>query len=200
MAGRHGNKGVVSRILPVEDMPYLEDGTPVDVILNPIGVPSRMNLGQVLETHLGWAAQNLNFHAVTPVFDGADDSSIQDALALQWFHTESTKNQGMEQSNSQDRLIEWLNDKGFEGERLATEAQPGELAKTCLQIWLSDNTELNTTDMDTDSLHEAALEVHRKEKIAPPTLGKFQLYDGRTGEPFDQLITDGYKYLLKLIL
>src|ERR687898_1050257 len=81
MAGRHGNKGVISRILPIEDMPYLPDGQPVDIILNPIGVPSRMNLGQVLETHLGWAAQGLNFHALTPVFDGARDNSVEDALA-----------------------------------------------------------------------------------------------------------------------
>ena len=73
MAGRHGNKGVVARIMPVEDMPYLPDGTPVDIILNPIGVPSRMNLGQVLETHLGWAAGNLGFTVSTPVFDGAHD-------------------------------------------------------------------------------------------------------------------------------
>jgi DNA-directed RNA polymerase subunit beta len=80
MAGRHGNKGVVSRILPIEDMPYLPDGTPVDIILNPIGVPSRMNLGQVLETHLGWAAQRLGFRVATPVFDGAKEEEIRDAL------------------------------------------------------------------------------------------------------------------------
>ena len=85
MAGRHGNKGVVSRILPEEDMPFLEDGTPVDIILNPIGVPSRMNLGQVLESHLGWAARNLNFQALTPVFEGADDDNIEDSLARWWF-------------------------------------------------------------------------------------------------------------------
>ena len=72
MAGRHGNKGVVSRVLPREDMPYLEDGTPIDIILNPIGVPSRMNLGQIMETHLGWAAKILGFKARTPVFDGAN--------------------------------------------------------------------------------------------------------------------------------
>ena len=71
LAGRHGNKGVVAKILPEEDMPYLPDGTPVDIILNPIGVPSRMNLGQILETHLGWAARRLGFNAITPVFDGA---------------------------------------------------------------------------------------------------------------------------------
>ncbi|MCC6703902.1 MAG: DNA-directed RNA polymerase subunit beta [Thermomicrobiales bacterium] len=80
MAGRHGNKGVISRIVPVEDMPYLPDGTSVDIILNPIGVPSRMNLGQVLETHLGWAAQRLNFKVATPVFDGAEESEINDLL------------------------------------------------------------------------------------------------------------------------
>ena len=80
MAGRHGNKGVISRILPIEDMPYLPDGTPVDIILNPIGVPSRMNLGQVLETHLGWAAQRLGYKIATPVFDGAKEDEIRAAL------------------------------------------------------------------------------------------------------------------------
>src|SRR5207245_925788 len=68
MAGRHGNKGVISKVLPEEDMPYLADGTPVDILLNPLGVPSRMNVGQILETHLGWAAQKLGFKALTPVF------------------------------------------------------------------------------------------------------------------------------------
>ncbi|MEA2532099.1 MAG: DNA-directed polymerase subunit beta, partial [Thermomicrobiales bacterium] len=80
MAGRHGNKGVISRILPVEDMPFLPDGQSVDIILNPIGVPSRMNLGQVLETHLGWAAQRLGFRVATPVFDGAKEEEIRTAL------------------------------------------------------------------------------------------------------------------------
>ena len=80
MAGRHGNKGVISRILPVEDMPYLPDGTSVDIILNPIGVPSRMNLGQVLETHLGWAAERLGFKVATPVFDGAKEEEIRHLL------------------------------------------------------------------------------------------------------------------------
>src|SRR5690606_16254955 len=74
MAGRHGNKGVIARILPEEDMPFLDDGTPVDIMLNPLGVPSRMNVGQILETHLGWAAAVLGFQAVTPVFDGAKEA------------------------------------------------------------------------------------------------------------------------------
>ena len=80
MAGRHGNKGVISKILPVEDMPFLEDGTPVQIMLNPLGVPSRMNVGQILETHLGWAGAKLGFRSVTPVFDGASEEDINGAL------------------------------------------------------------------------------------------------------------------------
>ena len=80
MAGRHGNKGVISRILPREDMPHLPDGTPVQILLNPLGVPSRMNVGQILETHLGWAAGSLGFQAVTPVFDGATEENIAASL------------------------------------------------------------------------------------------------------------------------
>ena len=89
MAGRHGNKGVISTILPVEDMPHLEDGTPIDVVLSPIGVPSRMNLGQILETQLGWAANQLGFRAITPVFDGASEEELQDALARAWIVREA---------------------------------------------------------------------------------------------------------------
>ncbi|MHC4935086.1 MAG: DNA-directed RNA polymerase subunit beta, partial [Planctomycetota bacterium] len=80
MAGRHGNKGVISKILPLEDCPFLEDGTPVEVILNPLGVPSRMNLGQILETHLGWAGDKMGYRAVTPIFDGATEPQVRDAL------------------------------------------------------------------------------------------------------------------------
>jgi DNA-directed RNA polymerase subunit beta len=80
MAGRHGNKGVVSRIVPEEDMPYLPDGTPVEIVLNPLGVPSRMNVGQILETHLGWATKALGLHVATPVFDGAREEDIRSML------------------------------------------------------------------------------------------------------------------------
>jgi DNA-directed RNA polymerase subunit beta len=80
MAGRHGNKGVVSKIVPQEDMPFLEDGTPVDIVLNPLGVPSRMNVGQILETHLGWAARALGWQVASPVFDGATEQDINTAL------------------------------------------------------------------------------------------------------------------------
>jgi DNA-directed RNA polymerase subunit beta len=81
MAGRHGNKGVISKVVPVEDMPYLEDGTPIQIILNPLGVPARMNIGQILETHLGWASSRLGFRAVTSVFDGAEEDEIAAELA-----------------------------------------------------------------------------------------------------------------------
>ena len=80
MAGRHGNKGVIAKVLPQEDMPFLPDGTPVDIILNPLGVPSRMNIGQILETHLGWALSVLGYKAATPVFDGATEEQIREAL------------------------------------------------------------------------------------------------------------------------
>ena len=84
MAGRHGNKGVISKVVPVEDMPFLADGTPIDIILSPLGVPGRMNIGQVLETHLGWAASRLGFRAFTPVFDGAGENEIAAELARAW--------------------------------------------------------------------------------------------------------------------
>ena len=84
MAGRHGNKGVVSRIVPEADMPFLEDGTPIEIILNPLGVPARMNIGQILETHLGWAASRLGFSVKTPVFDGATENDIEAELARAW--------------------------------------------------------------------------------------------------------------------
>jgi DNA-directed RNA polymerase subunit beta len=80
MAGRHGNKGVISKVLPIEDMPFLEDGTPVDIILNPLGVPSRMNVGQILETHLGWAASKVGYQAICPVFDGPSEEAIREAM------------------------------------------------------------------------------------------------------------------------
>ena len=116
MAGRHGNKGVIARILPEEDMPYLPDGTPVEIVLNPLGVPSRMNVGQILETHLGWAAHALGLYFATPVFDGATEAEIK----------------------------KWLEEAGL------------------------------------------------------PKGGKTQLFDGMTGEPFEQDVTVGYIYMLKL--
>ena len=111
MAGRHGNKGVVSRVVPVENMPFLADGTPVDIILNPLGVPGRMNIGQVLETHLGWAARQLGFEAVTPVFDGATEYEIEAELARAWLMDEAWRDSGL-------KSWEWLNSMEFDPETI----------------------------------------------------------------------------------
>ncbi len=202
MAGRHGNKGVVSRILPEEDMPFLSDGTPVDIILNPIGVPSRMNLGQVLESHLGWAARGLNFQALTPVFEGADDDHIEDSLARWWFGE-----QAVADSNDSDfngafdtaRIYEWLREQGFDPDAIFDEDQPGKAREACLYLWLRDVAGENPDGLSIDDMHQLALDVHRQRLISPPTFAKFQLYDGRSGEPFDQPVAVGSIYMLKLI-
>jgi DNA-directed RNA polymerase subunit beta len=146
LAGRHGNKGVISRIVAEEDMPFLEDGTPVDVVLNPLGVPSRMNIGQILETHLGWAAAHGVFSEngekngptpiATPVFDGATEAEVDDAL------------------------IEW------------TKQNPKSPIK---------------------------FKVDMKRRPGRRTSGKVRLFNGRTGEPFDQKVTVGFMYILKLL-
>ena len=146
LAGRHGNKGVISRIVAEEDMPFLEDGTPVDVLLNPLGVPSRMNIGQILETHLGWAAAHGVFSEngekngptpiATPVFDGATEAEVDDAL------------------------IEW------------TKQNPKSPIK---------------------------FKVDMKRRPGRRTSGKVRLFNGRTGEPFDQKVTVGFMYILKLL-
>ncbi len=107
IAGRHGNKGVVSTVVPVEDMPFLEDGTPVDMLLSPTGVPGRMNIGQVLEAHLGWAATKLGFRAITPVFDGAKESEIEAELARTWMIEQAWK-------EAEEKAWEWL--EGFDYE------------------------------------------------------------------------------------
>jgi DNA-directed RNA polymerase subunit beta len=141
MAGRHGNKGVIARIVPDEDMPFLGDGTPVDVLLNPLGVPSRMNVGQILETHLGWACGVLGFQAVTPVFDGATEDEIHAVI---------------EEAN------EYVDKRT--ADLAAAKQAPGP----------------------------------REILVKMPRGAKVQLYDGRTGEAFDQKTTVGYMYLLKL--
>ncbi len=210
MAGRHGNKGVVARILPEEDMPYLEDGTPVDIILNPIGVPSRMNLGQVLETHLGRAADQLGFQAKTPVFDGATDAAIEDSLARIWFQEQASADyngnghgvgNGSKGSHISEQQLayRWLEERGCDPNEIFDESRLGIAREACLRLWLENEAGRDTSGMDINQLHEAALDVHRQRLIAPPTFGKFKLFDGRTGEEFDQLVTVGNIYILKLI-
>ena len=142
MAGRHGNKGVVSRILPPEDMPFLEDGTPLDIVLNPLGVPSRMNIGQVLEVHLGMAAKSLGWKIMTPVFDGANEEDIRACFRA-----------------AQENYLEHKDD------------------------------EFTIHTMD-EVINPNALNMSED--------GKFTLYDGRTGDKFDNRVTVGYMYYLKL--
>ena len=203
MAGRHGNKGVVARILPEEDLPFLADGTPVDIILNPIGVPSRMNLGQVLETHLGWAARGLNFRAYTPVFDGARDDSIEDALARVWF----TEQAGAIRFGPTDgsptvdyaKVEGWLAERGYSAQDLFDDQLRGAAQEACLRLWLANVAGEDPKSLTLPEMRQLALKVHRERRIAPPTFGKFELFDGRSGEPFDQLVTVGSIYILKLI-
>jgi DNA-directed RNA polymerase subunit beta len=126
MAGRHGNKGVVSKVVPVEDMPFLEDGTPVDIILNPLGVPGRMNIGQVLEVHLGWAAKRLGYRAVTPVFDGATEAEIEAELARAWIVDQAWK-------ESAGAAWEWIKQQEYDPESIQDDT---EVRRLYLEEWL----------------------------------------------------------------
>jgi DNA-directed RNA polymerase subunit beta len=129
MAGRHGNKGVISKIVPVEDMPYLEDGRSVEIILNPLGVPGRMNIGQVLEIHLGWAADRLGFRAITPVFDGAKEYEIQAELGRAWLIDRAW-------NVITDRAWEWI--KGFDYNPEEIE-DDNEVRRLYVHNWLGEN-------------------------------------------------------------
>ena len=168
MAGRHGNKGVVSRILPPEDMPFLPDGTPLDIVLNPLGVPSRMNIGQVLEVHLGMAARKLGWKVMTPVFDGATEKDITECLTLAGLYRDVLHNENVK---GKPLFEEVINESGNKDIRR-----------------LSDE--------------EVADEAYLKELFEAGKLkivdGKSILYDGRTGEPFDNPVTVGVMYYLKL--
>ena len=128
MAGRHGNKGVVSRVVSMEDMPFLENGTPVDIILNPTGVPGRMNLGQVLETHLGWAASRLGFRAVNPVFDGATEGEIEAEMARAWLVDQAWADIG-------DRAWNWIKEQEYDPTSVTDD---DEVRRLYLEIWLGD--------------------------------------------------------------
>ena len=204
LAGRHGNKGVISKILPEEDMPCLPDGTPVDIILNPIGVPSRMNLGQILETHLGRAADLLGFKARTPVFSGADTVTVEDMLARAWFvqESESTNKIDLDDENIDwDKVSNWLKSKGFKSEKVFsdTPSNKGYATKACLSIWLKNEAGIDTSNMKDADLMQSALDVQVNQGLSAPIFGKTVLRDGKTGEYFDQPVTVGNMYILKLI-
>ncbi len=175
MAGRHGNKGVVSRILPSEDMPFLPDGTPLDIVLNPLGVPSRMNIGQVLEVHLGYAASKLGWKVCTPVFDGAHESDIINAF--------------MDAGICRDIMFNKDNGKFLEplgGKLLVEEVVTEDGRKDIRRL---------DDEVRNDEAALVALAMEDKLKVVD---GKTFLNDGRTGERFDNPVTVGYMYYLKL--
>jgi len=200
LSGRHGNKGVIALIAPVEDMPFLADGTPVDIILNPIGVPSRMNIGQIMETHLGWAAQALGFKVMTPVFDGADDVSIEDALGRAWLAQKAgaIKPNGKKPTILTEVAKKWVNSLGYDGAKVFNEDYPGAAREICLRVWLD---ELNVAHkgLDFHKLEDLAEKVSNETSLPSPITGKAVLRDGRTGESFDQPVTVGNLYMMKLI-
>ena len=165
MAGRHGNKGVVSRILPQEDMPFLPDGTPLDIVLNPLGVPSRMNIGQVLEVHLGYAAKALGWKVATPIFNGANEQDIQECLKMA----------GLAREVGYDEPL---------------------IGK---QLYLAGEGEEEMRALSSEEMADSA-QIREWQKAGKLRLvdGKNWLYDGRTGERFDNPVTVGYVYFLKL--
>ena len=253
MAGRHGNKGVISKVVPVADMPYLPDGTPVDIILNPLGVPARMNVGQILETHLGWAAKLLGLRTVSPVFDGAGEAELEGELARAWLIDTAWQElcqRGIEQFRSEgvpfqeltddeeirdiylrehleigedmdietvlhDRALarhlwlrQWLREKGHDPDRTlayeaeevpaARQAEADDLSrKACLRLWLEKVGE-DVSGVADEDLEQAAIEYAVRSGSPMPISGKSILYDGKTGESFDQPVTVGVIYMLKL--
>ena len=214
MAGRHGNKGVIARILPAEDMPHLEDGTPVDIILNPIGVPSRMNIGQVLETHLGWAARRMGFRAISPVFDGGNPKTIEDALCRVWICEQAkallespnghdadgnSRTNGIGERVDVEKVTKYLGGKGYDAAAVFDDAIVGEAARVGLELWLEQQGKKKVKGKPYLELDKMAEEILLSTGQAAPIYGKQKLYDGRTGDSFDQAITVGYLYMLKLV-
>ncbi len=205
MAGRHGNKGVIAKIVPVEDMPFLPDGTPVDLVLNPIGVPSRMNVGQILETHLGWAAEVLGMKITSPVFDGARESEIEDALARAWLVQrvsdtviDTVTPSILTPEERKLKAVDLLKERGYDADKVFSEMFPGEAKRACLQIWMED-LGAPAGKKSLAELQELAERLSREKGAAFPTSGKIQLFDGRTGDPFDQPVTVGNIYMMKLV-
>ncbi|MFQ5595148.1 MAG: DNA-directed RNA polymerase subunit beta [Anaerolineae bacterium] len=260
MAGRHGNKGVISKVVPIEDMPFLENGRPVDLILNPLGVPHRLNIGQILETHLGWAAHRLGFTALTPVFDGATENEIAGEMARAWMIDQAwsdvveqawewLRERGidteviidddearllyLEEWLDQDEidyttlwndrvyarrmaLQRWLQERGYDPSALLVfedDDRPldekrvanAEAQRIGLKLWLEYNqprAEDFAVDLESletlEEITDACLRISRQTGIPMPTTGKMILYDGKTGEPYDQPVTVGVIYMLKL--
>ncbi|PKO16785.1 DNA-directed RNA polymerase subunit beta [candidate division BRC1 bacterium HGW-BRC1-1] len=199
MAGRHGNKGVVARIMPVQEMPFLADGTPVDIVLNPLGVPSRMNVGQVLETHLGWAAKALGIKMATPVFDGASEMSIKTLLLAAWRRTIEEK--GIDLVDDQGKKVDLRHIPSVETLRTNT--------LKIADLWQKDSDRgrdskgrrkaSGSEPADYWDVWEEWLRVSEAQRLQIVNwTGQALLYDGASGEPFDRPVTVGYLYMMKL--
>jgi DNA-directed RNA polymerase subunit beta len=167
MAGRHGNKGVIARILPDEDMPYLEDGTAVEIVLNPLGVPSRMNVGQILETHLGWAGHELGKKITQFLEENTEAGAVRKYLKQLFKDTAFVDNVTSLDDEMLVKVAKGMKDGVFFGSAVFDGATEGEIKSL---------------------LEQAEL----------PTSGKTTLYDGMTGDKFEQPVTVGYIYMLKL--
>ena len=203
LSGRHGNKGVIARILPVEDMPFLPDGRQVDIILNPIGVPSRMNLGQLLETHLGLSAYNLGFRVATPVFEGPNELDIEGALAKNWLAQKAGAIKFSPEWNSIPLFNlkiaqDWLNAHGYDAEQIFNDSHPDKAKEASFRLWLEDMG-VSSSKLSESELEEMTTKTSSERGCPSPIDGKAILYDGHTGEAFDQPITVGYIYMMKLI-
>ncbi len=268
MAGRHGNKGVISKIVPLADMPFLEDGTPIDIILNPLGVPGRMNIGQILETHLGWAASQLGFRAISPVFDGAAEQEIEADMARAWLMGRAwedvtewawgwLKDNGVDLQTIEDddaarrvfvatwlgddpdyraddavsseiylreKVLEaWLRQVGYEPSELVAmnrdlaksdwEALDGKALEVCYREWLRyaqafkqqqvgaelpEWLQFDPGELAVEDLAQFVQRTSLATGLPVPTIGKMVLYDGRTGEPYDQSVTVGLIHMMKL--
>ena len=179
MAGRHGNKGVVSRVLPVEDMPFLPNGRPLDIVLNPLGVPSRMNIGQVLEIHLSLAAKVLGFNVATPIFDGANENDIMDTLDMANAYANHPFD---DEELAREKADAEANGEEYPADMTTFTAEYKDLLRDDVFQFLSDN------------------RAHRAEWKGVPIGrdGKVRLRDGRTGEYFDSPVTIGFMHYLKL--
>ncbi|MEJ2013067.1 MAG: DNA-directed RNA polymerase subunit beta [Anaerolineales bacterium] len=254
MAGRHGNKGVISKVVPVADMPFLADGTPIDLILNPLGVPGRMNIGQILEAHLGWAADRLGFRSVTPAFDGAKEEEIEAELARAWLVDQAWREVGErawewakaegyyeEEAFADDDEIRriylenWLSEKDFDFDLIATDDRYAKRAaarawlkendfnpdlvmvyedtemesadranhdeaaiEACLRLWCESQGRKTGNLKNIETLRSFADELMVETSSPVPILGKQKLYDGKTGQAYDQPVTVGKVLMMKL--
>jgi len=206
LAGRHGNKGVVAKILPAQDMPFLPDGTPVDIILNPLGVPSRMNIGQILETHLGIAAQELGVAFENPIFEGATDTEILEyfQITANRFRRRALRQYVVEQMGLAD---DWYDKEGSYEELLERLTQwlakgdPAQMERAAEWMAVSPAEWSEIRGAEARASHVVERVGQRVNDMVGfnPETGKYRLYDGRSGEPFNQPICVGNIYTMKLI-